>query len=102
MTEDRLTNILLATGMAIVVAAMILLIASTAGHGRELCLTKQEARHLWPKKHLYWYSGDHCWSNRRGGPPRGIKIDPVPNDPVFPKQKSTKEVVPDARAAEDN
>jgi hypothetical protein len=44
---------------------------------RTQCLTQDQARQLWPKKHLYWYSKDHCWSNRRG-PPSGIKVDPVP------------------------
>jgi len=54
-----------------------------------VCLTKKEARHLWPRQHIYWYSSDHCWSNRRGGPPRGIKMDPI--DPVFPKKVLAKE-----------
>lgn len=39
-----------------------------------VCLSKKEARELWPKRHIYWYSKDHCWSNRRG-PPHGIKTD---------------------------
>lgn len=43
--------------------------------GSAVCLTKHEARQLWPKKHLYWYSPHHCWSNRRGGPPTGVKYD---------------------------
>jgi hypothetical protein len=41
-----------------------------------ICLSKKQARELWPRAHLYWYSADHCWSNRRG-PPRNIKVDPV-------------------------
>ncbi len=53
-----------------------------------VCLTKKEARHLWPRQHIYWYSKDHCWSNRRG-PPRGIKLDPI--DPVFPKSSLAQE-----------
>jgi hypothetical protein len=82
MTEDRLVNILLVIGMGIIVGALILLIASTAHGG--VCLSKHEARKLWPRQHIYWYS-DHCWSNRRG-PPRGLKIEPIHNDPIFPKQ----------------
>jgi hypothetical protein len=82
MTEERMTSILIAAAMVVVIVAMLLVMVST-GHGREVCLTKSQARELWPKKHLYWYSRDHCWSNRRGGPPRGIKVDPV-EDPVFP------------------
>lgn len=43
-----------------------------------ICLTKRQARELWPKKHIYWYSKHHCWSDRRG-PPKNPKIDPVLN-----------------------
>src|SRR5215471_836958 len=53
-----------------------------------ICLTKKEARQLWPRQHIYWYSSDHCWSNRRGGPPRGIKVDKV-------NESHAEEVMPD-------
>jgi hypothetical protein len=89
MTEDRLVNILLVIGMAIIIGALILLIGSTAHGG--VCLSKSEARKLWPKKHLYWYSSEHCWSDRRG-PPRGIKIEPIHNDPIFPKQSMAQAI----------
>ena len=89
MTEDRLVNILLVIGMGIIVGALILLIGSTAHGG--VCLSKSEARKLWPKKHLYWYSSEHCWSDRRG-PPRGIKIEPIHNDPIFPKQSMAQAI----------
>lgn len=59
---------------AIAIAAMLLWVTSLPA--TEVCLTKKEARQLWPRQHLYWYSKDHCWSNRRG-PPRGLKFDPV-------------------------
>ena len=59
--------------IALIVAAMML---ATPAKGGAVCLTKKEARELWPRRHIYWYSKDHCWSNRRG-PPRGIRIDPV-------------------------
>jgi hypothetical protein len=52
-------------------------ICGTTPAAASLCLTKKEARELFPKKHLYWYSSDHCWSNRRGKPPSGLKIDPI-------------------------
>ena len=44
----------------------------------KICLNKKEARQLWPKAHIYWYSKHRCWSNRRG-PPRNIKMDPIIN-----------------------
>jgi hypothetical protein len=61
---------------------------STA-NGSTVCLSKSEARQLWPKRHIYWYSKRHCWSNRRG-PPRGLRIDPV--DPVFPKHSKVAKI----------
>ena len=44
----------------------------------KICLSKKEARQLWPKAHIYWYSKHRCWSNRRG-PPRHLKMDPIIN-----------------------
>jgi len=70
--------------VVIVVLAFGFYFVSTA-HGSSVCLSKKEARELWPKRHIYWYSSRHCWSNRRG-PPRGLRIDP--SDPVFPKKQS--------------
>ena len=64
------------------VALLITCIPVPAG---EVCLSKRQARHLWPRQHIYWYSADHCWSNRRGGPPRGLKLEPEE-----PKQKKFK------------
>jgi len=62
-------------------AAIICIASWQFAHGSASCLTKSEARKLWPRKHIYWYSGDHCWSDRRGKP-HNIKFD----DPVFPKR----------------
>ena len=25
------------------------------------CLTNDEARRIWPREHLYWHTGAHCW-----------------------------------------
>jgi hypothetical protein len=85
-TAWALTTLLIA---GVVIAIMLALVREAPA--REVCLTKSEARQLWPKRHIYWYSSDHCWSNRRG-PPRGIKIDPVPDDPVFPKRAMAKDL----------
>src|SRR5262252_3810906 len=83
-TAWSLTTLLI---VAITLAIMAFLLATPAGT-REVCLTKKEARQLWPRRHIYWYSSDHCWSNRRG-PPKGIKVDPI--DPVFPPKALAKE-----------
>ncbi len=67
-----------------------LLITCVPVPASEVCLSKRQARHLWPRQHIYWYSADHCWSNRRGGPPRHLKIEPeepkpkkIKGDPIF-------------------
>ena len=69
-----------ATGLVLALCALALAVAafmlSTPAKGASVCLTKREARELWPRQHIYWYSRHHCWSNRRG-PPRGIKVDPI-------------------------
>ena len=83
-TTWSLTTLLI---VAITLAIMAFLLATPAGT-REVCLTKKEARQLWPRRHIYWYSSDHCWSNRRG-PPKGIKVDPI--DPVFPPKALAQE-----------
>ena len=43
-----------------------------------VCLSKSEARKLWPTQHIYWYfmGRERCWSDRHG-PPRNLRIDPV-------------------------
>jgi len=86
--------------LAVVVAVLAtgFYYVSTA-HGSAVCLTKKEARHLWPRKHIYWYSRDHCWSNRRG-PPRGIKIDaPILPDKAVVKTPDYAELASAAIAA---
>jgi hypothetical protein len=77
------------------------LLISTETDATSICLTKKQARHLWPTRHIWWFrdkeTGDRCWSNRRRGPPRNLHIDPV--DPVFPKRAMAK--VPDEPKAAD-
>jgi len=68
-TGATFVQILAAIGLFIL-AILLATPAKTA-----VCLSKEDARKLWPKQHLYWYSKDHCWSNRRG-PPTNIRIDP--------------------------
>jgi hypothetical protein len=77
-------NALVVFAMVFIAVCFLLIVTMlSAASATGVCLTKKDARQLWPRQHLYWYSKDHCWSNRRG-PPRGLKLDPV--DPVFPKR----------------
>ena len=75
--DDIVQMIILALFATIIGFGIVLLLVQFAP-ASSVCLSKKEARELWPQRHLYWYSKDHCWSNRRG-PPRNIKIDPVVN-----------------------
>ena len=79
---------LVVVGFALFILALLL--AVPAGT-REVCLSKSEARELFPRAHLYWYSRQHCWSNRRG-PPRGLKLDPI-IEPI-PKRADIKKEPP--------
>ena len=55
-----------------------LLLMTAAASADAVCLSKSEARKLWPTQHIYWYylGRERCWSNRHG-PPRNLRIDPV-------------------------
>ena len=92
--------VLLAAGIGVA-----LLITCIPVPASEVCLNKREARHLWPRQHIYWYSSDHCWSNRRG-PPRRIKIEPdepkpkkIKGDPVFNQIRAEEKPAPPRMAA---
>ena len=76
-------------GLAMLLAALgllLLVLYFTGAAPAGICLSKQEARHLWPRAKLYRYANKHCYSNRRG-PPKGLTIEPVtpgggrPSDP---------------------
>jgi hypothetical protein len=81
--RDRLIHklyllVITLSSIIILLAAMIFVMTHSAAAGA-VCLSKKEARQLWPKRHIYWYSKNHCWSNRRG-PPRNLKLDPIINN----------------------
>jgi len=77
----------LVAGLALI---LMLLWVSTAAPAA-ICLSKKDARQLWPRQHIYWYSKHHCWSNRRG-PPRNLRMDPVVNS--LAKEHMPKEHMP--------
>jgi hypothetical protein len=69
---------------------VLMILITTAPGAAEICLSKKQARELWPRQHIFWYSRDRCWSNRRG-PPRNLKFDPVfshhAEDKILPAPK---------------
>ena len=53
------------SGAAAMVALLLLLMAATAATSKP-CLTKDEARKLWPNECLYWHTERHCWDHIKG------------------------------------
>jgi hypothetical protein len=89
--RDRLIHklyllVITLSSVIILLAAMIFAMTHSAAAGG-VCLSKKEARQLWPKRHIYWYSKKHCWSNRRG-PPRNLRIDPIINSHAQDKSEA--------------
>jgi len=55
---------------AIALIAVALLGGAASADGADMCLTKREARTMWPKEYLsYWNDGGgrRCWGNHRRG-----------------------------------
>ena len=53
----------------LLIAGALLALSHHAAVTAEQCLSKAEARKLWPRAHLYWSSptsGRRCWSIKRG------------------------------------
>jgi hypothetical protein len=49
------------SGGAAVVASLLLLLTAVTAATAKPCLTKEEARKLWPTEWLYWHTERHCW-----------------------------------------
>ena len=50
---------------AAIVGLSLVLIAATAAAAKP-CLTKEQARKLWPSEWLYWHTERHCWDRIKG------------------------------------
>jgi hypothetical protein len=94
MIRETVAALLLATVIAAVAVAIIGIGAARGAPTASICLTHRDARQLWPRIHIWWYrdkqTGDRCWSNRRGRPPRNLKIDPVVNSMAKAKEPEDK------------
>ena len=93
------TSAALATAALAALGLFVLMLIATSPAPGAVCLTKAQARELWPKQHLYWYSPKRCWSNRRG-PPQNLQIDPIPNTKTntTPWVEQAQAQAPDAKA----
>ena len=90
------------SGAAATVAILLLLMATTAATSKP-CLSKEEAKKLWPNEWLYWHTERHCWDRIKGTSgtyeerqpeptQRAANIMPAP----LPKQvRTTKEREPE-------
>jgi hypothetical protein len=85
---------------AIVLAALVLIAGPAWAADR--CLSKSEARKLWPDRHLYWSTsgGQRCWSNRRGRRVAVARVTPTqPNQPPPPAPVPLPFILPPAEIA---
>jgi hypothetical protein len=85
---------------AAMVAVALLLVPSgdSVTKAASQCLSKSEARTLYPRKHLYWSRGDgqRCWSDRRGGRARfgAVKSLPPQRGTLPPSPRVLREAEP--------
>src|SRR6516162_2679576 len=54
------------SGGAAMVASLLLLLTAVATATAKPCLTKEEAKNLWPNEWLYWHTERHCWDHIKG------------------------------------
>jgi hypothetical protein len=72
----HLWQLVIALALIIVVLAVMIITTMKVAGASASCMTKREARAIWPRAHIYWHSADHCWDNRRGRHGRRYK-DPL-------------------------
>ena len=54
------------SGAAAMVASLLLLLMAATAATSKPCLTKEEAKKLWPNEWLYWHTERHCWDHIKG------------------------------------
>src|SRR5262249_44492929 len=85
------------SGAAAMVASLLLLLTAVTGATAKPCLTKEEARKLWPNEWLYWHTERHCWDHIKGTSGTYEERRPEPSQqatniapaPLLPKQVTT-------------
>ena len=73
-----------------IVGLSLLLIAATAAAAKP-CLTKEQARKLWPSEWLYWHTERHCWDRIKGT--SGTYDERQPEPPPSSQQQAA-DVIP--------
>jgi len=77
---------------AAIVGLSLLLIAATTAAAKP-CLTKEQARKLWPSEWLYWHTERHCWDRIKGT--SGTYDERQPEPPPSTQQQAA-DVIPAA------
>ena len=54
------------SGAAAMVASLLFLLMAATAATSKSCLTKEEAKKLWPNEWLYWHTERHCWDHIKG------------------------------------
>jgi hypothetical protein len=87
--------------IAMVASLLFLLMVATPAISKP-CLTKEEAKKLWPNEWLYWHTERHCWDHTKRTSGTYEERQPEPTQqaanivPPLPKQvRTTKEREPE-------
>jgi len=98
---DTIKNVAAAVLLTITALFFVALLATVAR--AETCLSKAEARAKWPKAHLYWHTGDHCWDNKQSTKhekKRDPRVAPEPLPKVAAQALAAEMKKPQARQQE--
>ena len=81
---------------AVILASLLLLLMAATAATSKPCLTKKEAKKLWPNEWLYWHTERHCWDHMKGTSGTYEERQPEPTQPEanivpapLPKQVTT-------------
>jgi hypothetical protein len=81
---------------AVMVASLLLFLMAATAATSKPCLTKKEAKELWPNEWLYWHTEWHCWDHMKGTSGTYEERQPEPTQPdanigpaSLPKQVTT-------------
>jgi hypothetical protein len=50
----------------VLVLALTIMIGPSLTYALSACMTESEAHAKFPKAHLYWHRGEHCWDDSPG------------------------------------
>src|SRR6516164_4660752 len=85
------------TTRIVLILAVAIMVGPSLAFGSSACMTESEAHTKFPKSHLYWHGGEHCWDDSPPGhTSHTLAAEPV-HSPRHPA--STAVPTPSARPA---